>query len=335
MTPTLHGGERFAPSMTRTLSARDIDHSASDPFIEGYTAWSDLVAGEPGDMPLFSGLHDLRHLSSGPVIEVSALTALCASRHMAVMKRSLTLVLVIDGAPLELGVGHRSVLTVGRGQALVIATPDADAVIGIHRKGDSSRCLLLRTRPEDLVDPDLATFVREAIEATVVTRLPAASWSSAMAAALLSPGPIGRLAEESCALGLLAETLRTMTGNIDAANVTISSADRRKMLRVRDLLIAAPDKEHRLADLAREAGVGVTALKTKFTAVFGQSVFAFLRDTRLDRARAGIEHEGWSASQAAYTVGYRNLGGFSDAFRRKFGLLPSDLRRRAKTRPQP
>ena len=80
-------------------------------------------------------------------------------------------------------------------------------------------------------------------------------------------------------------------------------------------------------DLAREAGVSVTTLKTKFNAVFGQSVAAFLRDTRLATARVGIAEKGWTISQAAYLVGYKHQSSFSVAFRRKYGIWPSDLPR--------
>ena len=80
-------------------------------------------------------------------------------------------------------------------------------------------------------------------------------------------------------------------------------------------------------DLARDAGVSVTTLKTKFNAAFGQSVVAFLRDVRLERAREGIVGEGWTVSQAAYLVGYKHQSSFSTAFHRKFGIWPSELPR--------
>ena len=332
-----HSGRYTDAFRVRTLTARDFRCPDADPFVEEHKIWLPSDVGESDDTPLFSGIHEARWLSCGAKIEISALTAVCDGRYGGTLKRSLMVVMVIDGAALDLAVGEDSELAVQRGQALLVTMRDAEAIVGIHQKGNSSRCLLLQTRPEDIADPDLAALVDQAVARTAVTRLPVAYRFWAMADAVFGPGSICRLVEESCALGLLAEALHTLTGGESAAKATatVTAGDRRKMLRVRDLLLAEPDREHRLADLAREAGVGVTALKTKFTAVFGQSVLAYLRDLRLDRARAGIVHEGWTASQAAYAVGYRNPGGFSGAFRRKFGMLPSDLRRHAKTRPPP
>ena len=324
-----HGGAPSDPLGVGLLTAQDFKWVDTDPFVEGYDMSLPSDAADPHDTPLFAGMHESRRLTCGPKIEVSAVTSVCNGRHTGILKRSLTLVLLIDGAPLDLAIGAGSGITVERGQALLITMRDAETFFCIHRKGDRSRSLLLQTRPEDIVDPELAKLVEKATVATSITRLPAASWSSAMPVSVSGPDPIRWLVEESCALGLLAQALRTVTGGQGVATATINPGDRRKMLRVRDLLIAAPDKKHRLADLAREAGVSVTTLTTKFAAVFGQPVFACLRDIRLDHARAGIEQDGWTVSQAAYAVGYQHLGSFSEAFRRKFGKLPSDLRRRA------
>ena len=328
----------------RTFTVQDFQGASGDPFLEGYEMWVPPCEEGADDAALYAGVHEARRLLSGPKIEVSALTAVCNGSHRGIMKPSLTLLLVIDGAPMRLAFGAGPKLTVERGQALLVTMPDTDAFTFSHRRGDRSRSLLLQTRPQDLVDPELADLVARATAATTVTRLPAASWSAAMAPPAPDPEPIRRLAEESCAMGLLAQALRTVTGVTAVTCVgrappmaggkripagTITAGDRRKMLRVRDQLLASPDKAHRLADLACEAGVSVTTLKTKFAAVFGQPVFACLRDIRLDTARAGIEREGWTVSQAAYEVGYQHLGSFAAAFHRKFGARPSEVRRRA------
>ena len=140
-------------------------------------------------------------------------------------------------------------------------------------------------------------------------------------------GGVGRLLAESCALELLARALQTNEPGDDALTGRVSPQDQARILLVRDRLLAEPEAHHTLGDLAREAGLSVSALKAKFPLVVGQSVFAFLRDVRLQRAHDGIVREGWSIGQAAYFTGYRHQSNFSAAFRRKFGVPPSDLRR--------
>ena len=318
----------------RTFTARDLLGANPNPFVEGMEMWVPSSVREPDTVPVFSGIYESRRLSCGATIQISDGTTICDSYFAGTLKRSLTLVLSVSGTPFDLAVGEASGVTLHRGQAVLLTLHDAKTIAGSHRKGESTRSLMLQTRPEDVTDPNLAALVDQAIATTAVTRLPADRWVWAMADRAFSRGAVSRLVEESCALGLLADALQALTGDgrASAGSAAVGAGDRRKMLRVRDRLLAELDHEHRLADLAREAGLSVTTLKTKFTAVFGQPVFAYLRDLRLERARSGIEREGWSASQAAYSVGYRNAGGFTGAFRRKFGMLPSDLSRSAKTR---
>lgn len=65
-----------------------------------------------------------------------------------------------------------------------------------------------------------------------------------------------------------------------------------RVLKVRDKPVSELDSNHCLGDLARDVGTSVSALKSKFQAVMGQSMFAFLHDQRLTRARQGLESEG-------------------------------------------
>ena len=51
-----------------------------------------------------------------------------------------------------------------------------------------------------------------------------------------------------------------------------------------------------------------------------------VRELRLQRARKAIERDDVSAAQAAYEAGYSNPANFSTAFKRLFGLSPSDVR---------
>ncbi len=79
--------------------------------------------------------------------------------------------------------------------------------------------------------------------------------------------------------------------------------------------------------LAREAGMSLPSFKTKFHEVTGQTVFGYLTEKRLERARFGIEQQGWSVIEAAWFSGYRHPTNFSAAFRRRFGFSPKMSKR--------
>ena len=319
----------------RTFSASELA-AFSDEFVAEYRV--KLIPGQKGgdDPPLFFGAHQVRRLPAGLTLDISELTAICDSNHAGSLKRSLTIALALDGAPIDLNFGNGHSIMLEQGQIVMVGVSDTRTITGIHRAGETSRCILLQTRPENLEDPELAEKVDGVINSTAIKRLASLHSASAWARTLFASSvdqPIGRLIAESCSLGLLAQCLMSLSGSDDSLSPSLNHTDRRRMLRVRDKLIAAPERPHCLGSLAREAGVSVTTLKTKFHAVFGQSVFAYLRDLRLERARNGIEQEGWTVSQAAYSVGYQHLSSFSDAFRRKFGTTPSHIRRQARTTP--
>lgn len=75
--------------------------------------------------------------------------------------------------------------------------------------------------------------------------------------------------------------------------------------------------------------VGTNELKLKqgFRALFGTTVFGYLRRHRMERARQLLLHREVSVTEAAGLVGYACPSRFAAAFRRQFGTRPSALRR--------
>ncbi|WP_039057594.1 AraC family transcriptional regulator [Enterobacter sp. Bisph1] len=93
---------------------------------------------------------------------------------------------------------------------------------------------------------------------------------------------------------------------------------------VRRLLEQHPEKEYSLATLAQLAAMSSSSLRVKFRQAYGQSVFDYLRDCRLDLARRYLA-EGYSVQQAAWKSGYQHATNFSTAFRRRYGMAPSEM----------
>ena len=312
-----------------TVSTRDLSQTA-EAFSYRYKVLSVPDSAAGGEAALFTGVLGTRHLPCGLRLCASDLTALHDSEHDGSLPRSLTIALVLDGEPADCTFGTRGRLFLGRGFAAMVSAADATRLAGHHRQGRRSRCLIVQTRPEDLPDEELAERVEGLLKSTSITPFPASPRVLELANDLFAPqgeGDVGRLLAESCALELLAKGLLQDRQRPELAAAPLGQRDLAKMLRVRDLLVAEPARAHRLCDLAREAGMSVTSLKVKFAAVFGQPVFAFLRDLRLERAFEGLQSEGWSVSQAAYFVGYRHPSSFSEAFRRKFGVAPQAVGR--------
>ncbi|MFC3216921.1 helix-turn-helix transcriptional regulator [Comamonas sp. JC664] len=74
--------------------------------------------------------------------------------------------------------------------------------------------------------------------------------------------------------------------------------------------------------IARQAGVNASTLQRQFRSVYGTTVFEFLRECRLQRARQALERDGITVGQAALLAGYTSAANFATAYRRRFGLAP-------------
>lgn len=77
-----------------------------------------------------------------------------------------------------------------------------------------------------------------------------------------------------------------------------------------------------LIELSRKVGLNDFKLKKGFKEILGTTVFSYLSDFRMERARQLLEQKK-SVSEVAYEVGYKNPHHFTAAFKKKFGMLPS------------
>lgn len=281
------------------------------------------------DEPLFDGSFHRRALTPGFEMMANDLVAVRSARQEATLPGQFVIRMPFQRSDIVLGKRPGNTFHLKPGSALTVAVSDDLELAGEFESGARYRDFFVRIEAGALLDDELAERVGEKMRRNTVDLFPTDHTLSARAVELCSPktdGYLGGLLAESCALELVARSLGRSAGAV-RSNSGITSRDRRKMEMVRDRLVAEPNHPHRLVDLAREVGVSVTTLKTKFQAVFDQSVAAYLRDVRLDLARQGIAHEGWTVSQAAYFVGYKHQSSFSAAFYKKFGMWPSQIGR--------
>ncbi len=90
--------------------------------------------------------------------------------------------------------------------------------------------------------------------------------------------------------------------------------------------LANPPK---LIELAHMVGLNDYKLKTGFRQAYGMSVHECLTDLRLEQAKILLKDKKFSVTEAGFAVGYGNLGDFSRAFQKKFGVKPNAVKRRA------
>ena len=134
-------------------------------------------------------------------------------------------------------------------------------------------------------------------------------------------GGLRSLHLEAGALALLAEL-----GSQEATVTSPSGETERQLLAARlhldEHLLHPPT----IVQLARIVGINDFALKRGFKERFGTTLFGYVRQRRMEQAWLNLG-EGMSVAAAALQVGYECPRCFADAFRRHYGVLPSESAR--------
>jgi transcriptional regulator GlxA family with amidase domain len=83
-----------------------------------------------------------------------------------------------------------------------------------------------------------------------------------------------------------------------------------------------------LKDLAKIVGTNQPRLSRSFRALFGTTVYGYLREARMQRARELVTGTRMPVKSIALEVGYRSTSDLTRAVKERFGMTPSELRER-------
>ena len=86
-------------------------------------------------------------------------------------------------------------------------------------------------------------------------------------------------------------------------------------------------KRYTISELSKRYDFPVTSMKLCFKAVFGQSVYAYMKSHRMNYAAVLLKNGKQSILETAGMVGYDNAGKFSAAFKDVMGVTPSEYRK--------
>jgi AraC-like DNA-binding protein len=102
--------------------------------------------------------------------------------------------------------------------------------------------------------------------------------------------------------------------------------DRERIHYAREYLVNNVELPPSLSELSRIVGINEFKLKKKFKEEFNTTVFGYLSDYRLGMARNFLQDSNKAISDIAYELGYSSPQHFSAAFKKKFGVSPSELK---------
>jgi AraC-like DNA-binding protein len=96
----------------------------------------------------------------------------------------------------------------------------------------------------------------------------------------------------------------------------------RKIKQVKEHLLKNIDTPPTLKELAKIVGLNDYQLKVGFKEIYGNTVFGFLLDHKLDHSRILLDSAKLQVNEVAYQIGYTNPSHFIAAFKKKFGVTP-------------
>lgn len=110
--------------------------------------------------------------------------------------------------------------------------------------------------------------------------------------------------------------------------VRINEAERDKLYQAKEIIENNISQPPSLNELSKLIGLNNNKLKKNFKELFGIPVFKFLHEERLNKAHELLCNSAMSVQETAWFVGYESLSSFSNAFYKKFGTRPNEIRQR-------
>lgn len=108
----------------------------------------------------------------------------------------------------------------------------------------------------------------------------------------------------------------------------ISKRDSQKLYYAKELIEKNLQEPCTLIELSALAGINDFKLKKGFKELFGNTVFGYLSELRMQKAKLLLEDGSLTIAEVAYDIGYKNPKHFTVAFKRQFGQLPKNYKKR-------
>lgn len=110
-----------------------------------------------------------------------------------------------------------------------------------------------------------------------------------------------------------------------------NSADIDAVIAIESQLITALKKGFpSVNQLAKDAGMSASKLKTLFKKIYGKALFEYYQEQRMMKAKTMLLSAHYSVKEAALELGFKNLSNFTLAFKKQFGVLPHEFTKRGK-----
>lgn len=96
----------------------------------------------------------------------------------------------------------------------------------------------------------------------------------------------------------------------------------KRIRKAKDIILQRMTEPPTLPELAEEIGLSLRKLKEGFKQIYGDSVYSFLFDYKMEYARKMLESNQYNVNEVGLKVGYSTSSHFIAAFKKKYGTTP-------------
>ena len=112
------------------------------------------------------------------------------------------------------------------------------------------------------------------------------------------------------------------TKNADFCPFLIDEENVLKIRKAKDIIISRMSEPPSLQELSTEIGLSLKKLKEGFKQIYGDTVYGFLLDYKMEHARRLLESNKHNVNEVGSKIGYSTSSHFIAAFKKKFGTTP-------------
>ena len=115
---------------------------------------------------------------------------------------------------------------------------------------------------------------------------------------------------------------RTEDADMEQCPFLVDEDNIKRIRRAKEIIIARMAEPPTLVELAQEVGLSLKRLKEGFKQIYGDTVFSFLFDFKMEYARKMLESGKYNVNEVGLKVGYSTGSHFIAAFRKRYGTTP-------------
>ena len=96
----------------------------------------------------------------------------------------------------------------------------------------------------------------------------------------------------------------------------------RKIRKAKEIILAQMSEPPTLQELSSEIGLNIKKLKEGFKQIYGETVYGYLIDHKMNEARRMLNAKQHNINEISLRLGYSTSSHFISAFKKKYGTTP-------------